>query len=185
MKWAERIVIVVLLFAIFGGAVWMYVATQSNRKEVRDAVARGEYEIPIVQENEGESVNQDGWRVYYPVTVPVTIGTTTVLASVADTLPERIKGLSDTPYLPEGVVKLFAFGSEGPHAIWMKDMQYAIDIIWADKEGKIVHIEENVRPESYPDSFSSPTPAWYVVETNAGFVERSGVMKGDLITVSE
>lgn len=94
-------------------------------------------------------------------------------------MSERIQGLSDTPALPVDVVKLFVFGSGGEQAIWMKDMEYALDIIWADKEGKIVHIEKNVAPETYPKSFSSPVPAWYVIEANAGFVASSSIEVGD------
>jgi uncharacterized protein len=114
----------------------------------------------------------------------VTIGERIILqASVADSIPERIKGLSNTPYLPEGVVKLFAFGAEGEHGIWMKDMNYPLDIIWVAKNGVIVHIEERVSPETYPESFSSPKPAWYVIEANAGFVASSSLAVGDEVVV--
>ena len=183
MKIAERIVIVLLLLIIVCGSAWIYFAVTSEQQEVRDAVARGEYEIredPVVEET-----TTDDWRRYYPVTTPITIGRSTVLASIAETVPERIKGLSDTPFLPENVVKLFVFGTNGRHSIWMKDMQYSLDIMWATKEGEIVHIEENVTPETYPESFASPTPAWYVVEANAGFVEANNISLGDTISVIE
>ena len=62
-------------------------------------------------------------------------------------------------------------------------MQYTIDILWATKEGEIVHIEESVSPDTYPDSFSSPVPAWYVVEANAGFVEANEIEIGDTMKV--
>ena len=65
----------------------------------------------------------------------------------------------------------------------MKDMNYAIDIIWADQEGKIVHIEENVTPDTFPNTFSSPSPAWFVVEANAGFVAQHGIAIGDKIVL--
>ena len=193
MKIAERIVMVSLLLFLLGGAVWLYVSFQNKQTEVRDAVARGEYQIP--KEPEGEQstesntetpsseVTQNEWRKYYPVVVPILIGSTTVQASIADSLPERIKGLSDTPYLPDGIVKLFAFGAEGEHSIWMKDMNYAIDIIWVAKAGQIVHIKKNIAPETYPESFASPKLAWYVIETPAGFVEKSGIKLGDEVIV--
>ena len=180
MKIAERIVMVVLLFAFLGGGAWLYFAVQHERQEVRDAVARGEFEIPDEPE---EVVEAEDWRVVYPNTIIITIGDVPVNASVADTLAKRIKGLSDTPFLPDDVVKLFAFGVAGNHSIWMKDMNYAIDILWADEEGAIVHIEENVSPDTFPESFSSPTPAWYVVETNAGFVERNEIELGDKVVI--
>jgi uncharacterized membrane protein (UPF0127 family) len=182
MKIAERIVMVILLLVLIGGGAWIYFAVQYKQEEVRVAVANGEYEIPLVEEEE-LVLNNEEWRTIYPVTVPIVIGSTTVEASVADSLPERIKGLSDTAFLPENVVKLFAFGAEGEHSIWMKDMNYALDIFWIAKNGEIVHIEEAVSPDSYPKSFSSPTPAWYVIEAAAGFTEMNKIKLGDKVVI--
>lgn len=180
MKWAERIVMLTLVFVLVGGGAWGYFAVKHERQKVRDAVARGEYQIPDVQPAAAE-MDQEGWQATYPDTVPLTIGSVTVQASVADTLSKRIKGLSKTAFLPEEVVKLFAFGVPGEHSIWMKDMNYALDIIWVSETGEIVHIEEAVTPDSFPESFSSPTPAWFVIETNAGFVEQHGINLGDAV----
>jgi uncharacterized membrane protein (UPF0127 family) len=180
MKIAERIVMVALLLVLLGGSAWLYFAYQHKQESVKEAVARGEYQLPLPED---VVASEEEWRTYYPELVPIVIASTTVQASVADSIPERIKGLSDTPYLPDGVVKLFAFGAEGEHGIWMKDMNYSIDIIWVAKNGVIVHIEENVAPETYPESFSSPKPAWYVIEAPSGFVAANNISKGDAVIV--
>jgi uncharacterized membrane protein (UPF0127 family) len=65
----------------------------------------------------------------------------------------------------------------------MKDMNYALDIIWAAEGGEIVHIEEDVSPESFPTAFASPKPAWFVIEANAGFVERHQIEIGDDVVI--
>ncbi len=181
MKIAERIVMVALAVILVGGAVWFFAAYTYQQQSLKDAVANGEFEIPLPSEKTPE----DNWRQYYPELVPIVIGDISVQASVADSIPERIKGLSGTPYLPSGVVKLFAFGAEGEHGIWMKDMNYPLDIIWVAKNGTIVHIEDNVSPETYPESFSSPRPAWYVIEAQAGFVASSSITVGDEVVVPE
>lgn len=175
MKIAERIILVTLLLVLLAGAAWIYFAVQQDHQEKLDGVARGEFEI-----REAETVyTEDNWQALYPNTVPARIGSTTVEASVADSLPERIQGLSGTPFLPDNVVKLFVFGSPGSHSIWMKDMQYSLDILWLDEAGLVVHIEEDIAPETFPDSFSSPIPAWYVLEANAGFVAQHSINVGD------
>lgn len=184
MKTAERVVMIAIVLVLIGGVWGVRYAMQQNHQEVVEAVARGEYEIRPEPESKTESkTDQLNWRQYYPETIPLMIADVTVEASVADTLSERIQGLSGTPYLPQNVVKLFVFGTNGSHSIWMKDMNYALDIIWVSEEGDIVHIEENVAPETFPDSFGSPTPAWYVIEANAGFVEASGTVIGDKVSV--
>jgi len=181
MKTAERIVMVLIILVLIGGGVWLYYAIQYKQQAVRDAVARGEYEIP--KDKEPEVADSKSWQEHFPVLVPITIGSTTVAASVADSMPERIKGLSGTPYLPEGVVKLFAFGVAGEQAIWMKDMNYPLDIIWVAEDGEIVHLEENISPDTYPRSFASPTPAFFVIEANAGFIASSSVALGDDVVI--
>lgn len=116
-------------------------------------------------------------EVLYPNRVPMQIGDTLVEASVAESWPERIKGLSDTPYLPETVVKFFVFDSPGFHSIWMKDMQYSLDIIWLNSAGEIVHIVEGAAPESFPAMFVPEQEAVYVVEAVAGFVQKNDITK--------
>lgn len=182
MKLAERIVMVMLVLVLAGGATWGYFAVKHERTEVRAAVARGEYQIPDVDTPEAkEELSRADWRTIYPDTIPLTIGEVVVGASVADTLTKRIKGLSNTPYLPADIVKLFAFGVPGEHSIWMKDMNYSLDIIWAAENGEVVHIKEDVSPDTFPTSFSSPIPAWFVIEANAGFVEQHGIALGDQV----
>lgn len=181
MKIAERIVMISLVLVLIGGFLWLYLGVQSSQQAVKDAVARGEYETPV--ENNTAEIAPSDWRAIYPVIVPINIGEVPALASVADTLSERMKGLSETPFLPDNVVKLFAFGATGTHSIWMKDMKYPLDIIWITQGGEIVHIEENVPPDSYPKSFSSPKPAWYVIEANAGFVASNTIAVGDEVVL--
>jgi uncharacterized membrane protein (UPF0127 family) len=181
MKIAERIILVALFLALIAGGAWIYFAVQYEHQKKLDAVARGEYEIRPTE----IEYSEDNWRELYPNTIPARIGSTTVEASVADTLAERIQGLSNTPFLPTGVVKLFVFGTGGAHSIWMKDMNYPLDILWLDKDGLVVHIEEEVAPETFPESFASPEPAWYVVEANAGFVAEHNISLGDDFVVEQ
>ncbi len=186
MKVAERIVMVAIVLAFIAGGVWLYAAVQYQHQQTVDAVARGEFQIPIATTTDEvvtETASSTDWRMLYPETIPMTIAGAPVLASVADSLPERIQGLSNTPYLPDNVVKLFAFGVNGTHSIWMKDMNYPLDILWVSEAGEIVHLEVNVSPDSFPTSYASPVPAWYVIEANAGFVATHGVAVGSQVLV--
>lgn len=115
---------------------------------------------------------------WYTPLIPLTLGSTTVQASVASTPETRQQGLSDTPYLPTEIVKLFIFDTAEPWSIWMKDMNYPIDILWLDESKRVVHIEQGVAPDTYPTTFLPPVPALYVIETKNGYTAASNITVG-------
>lgn len=101
---------------------------------------------------------------------------------LAVTREQRAKGLSGREYLADDEGLLFVFQNPGRHGFWMKDMNFAIDIIWVDEEKKVVDIRENANPESYPaETFYPSYPALYVLEINAGLVEKYGIKVGDSV----
>jgi uncharacterized membrane protein (UPF0127 family) len=97
---------------------------------------------------------------------------------------QKTRGLSGREALAEDRGMLFIFDREAKPCMWMKDMNFAIDIIWLDETGKTVEIEENVSPDTFPASFCSKHSAKYVVELNAGQVEDSGLTVTDRVMVN-
>lgn len=108
----------------------------------------------------------------------IKVGENIIKATVADDEPERIQGLSWTHDLPEDMGKLFIFDKSDYWSIWMKDMNYPIDIIWLDENKEIVFIKENADPTSYPELFKPASPALYVLEINAGKTRELGMEVG-------
>ncbi|OGG41605.1 hypothetical protein A2837_00415 [Candidatus Kaiserbacteria bacterium RIFCSPHIGHO2_01_FULL_46_22] len=106
-----------------------------------------------------------------------------VTVSIADSPEERSQGLSGVESLAAHEGKLFIFDKEGEYGFWMKDMQIPLDIIWINNERRIVHIEENVSPKSYPAIYGSPEPARFVLEVNAFFASTFRINEGDTITI--
>ncbi len=80
----------------------------------------------------------------------------------------KIQGLSDRKLLGEKQGMLFVFNHAGGHGIWMKSMRFAIDIVWINEQQQVVHIEQFVKPKTYPRTFASTEPALYVLEILAG-----------------
>lgn len=114
----------------------------------------------------------------------VYLASTAIEVSVADEQDERILGLSGTPKLDDLEGKLFIFDHDAKHGIWMKDMLMPLDIIWIDKNLQVVHIEENVQPNTYPNIVFSPeVDARFVLEMNAFFVSSLKVRTGDRLTL--
>jgi uncharacterized membrane protein (UPF0127 family) len=171
---------------IMGGSFGVFFYLELNEKDTNNLIPKVENvssSVSAALESKETASTTDSWEDIYPDIKPMKIAEVEILASVAKSWPDRIKGLSDTPYLPENVVKLFIFDTPGFHSIWMKDMNYAIDIIWVDDELKIVHIERQVPPESYPGSFVTKVPAKYVIETVSGFVDKYKIALGQEVVL--
>jgi len=111
----------------------------------------------------------------------VIVGGKTFFVKTADTDAERIIGLSGTKNLSPREGMLFAFPKDGIYSFWMKDMLFAIDIIWIDKNLEIVHIEKDVKPETFPKVFSTNTESRYVLEVLSGQVEQLNLNIGDKV----
>ncbi len=104
-------------------------------------------------------------------------------ASIADTPEERRQGLSGTPPLETYEGKLFIFDESAKPGIWMKDMNYALDILWFNEAFTLVHIEQNVAPETYPKVFAPREDARYVLEIPAFSVQTFGLTLGQQLTL--
>lgn len=113
----------------------------------------------------------------------VRVGGATVQVEVADNPALHQRGLSGKTHLAVGEGMLFVFEEEAEHGIWMKNMQFAIDIVWAADDGTIVTIKKGATPESYPEAFYPTAPARYVLEVPSGFVAAEGIAEGQKIVV--
>lgn len=95
---------------------------------------------------------------------------------VAKTDATRTKGLSGTSDLHSDRGLIFVFDSDSKWPIWMKDMNYPIDIVWLDSDKKVVYIVTNAPPDSYPDQTFTPSKdARYVIELKAGTVSQKAI----------
>jgi len=115
--------------------------------------------------------------------VPIYLGDKSFRVTIADSRAEWIKGLSGSPRLPFGEGKLFIFDESGKYGIWMKDMLFAIDIIWLNEAGKIVYIAPNIVPESFPEVFRPSKEARFVLEVPAGTVSDTGLSLNDQMVI--
>lgn len=122
-----------------------------------------------------------GWNIYNRAAEPQTrvrIGDAVFAAEVAQTDAERQKGLSGRRALPENSAMLFKYEESGHHGIWMKDMHIDIDIVWLNEDQKVVYIVKNASPDTYPRVFRPEKLAKYILEMNAGLVEKKSISIG-------
>jgi uncharacterized membrane protein (UPF0127 family) len=115
--------------------------------------------------------------------VPLEIGDARYTVRVVSSGDEREKGLSGTASLARDKGMLFVFDEDKQWGIWMKDMNYAIDILWLDQSKTVVDMAENATPASYPKTIFKPkVPARYVLELAAGSVSDASIAVGSKAT---
>lgn len=109
------------------------------------------------------------------------IGESELSVEVADTVEKRERGLSGHRKLLENEGMLFIFEKSDRWMFWMKNMNFAIDILWISESGTVSEITRDVSPESYPNVFSPQDAAKFVLEVSSGWAERHGIREGDAV----
>ena len=124
-------------------------------------------------------------------TKTVKIGDISIKVDVADTDAERQKGLSGRASLDKDSGMLFVINNKATPTFWMKDMKFAIDIIWIlsssgdVKSGTIIQIDKNIEPPAFntPDSklklYSPKSTVDYVLEVNSGYSDLHNIKVED------
>jgi len=105
----------------------------------------------------------------------------TVEVRVADGPVKQYVGLSATDDLDEGEGMLFVHDDEAERAYVMREMAFALDIVFVDSNGTVTTVHE-AEPESAPLTRYRGTGR-YVLEVPKGWSERNGVDPGDRIVV--
>jgi hypothetical protein len=103
---------------------------------------------------------------------------------IADTDPRRMRGLmfETESFLADDKGMLFVFDEPGNRSMWMKNMQFHLDIIWFSENGNVVSIEKNVPPCITPVEVMScksvgvsADNAKYVLELTSGYVDEYSI----------
>jgi len=92
----------------------------------------------------------------------------------------RELGLMYRERLEENQGMLFVFETAVPRSFWMKNTIVPLDIIFVDAKNRIVTIHKYTKPYS-EESYSSATPAQFVVEVSEGFTDKYQIKVGDFI----
>ena len=104
-----------------------------------------------------------------------------VTAAIADTPDLRFTGLSDTESLPEDRGMLFVFETANTRDFVMREMDFAIDIIFADVDGTITEIHHAPEPGPNEDGEDQEYGGFgqYVLEVNYEWTTDRGIETGD------
>jgi len=115
----------------------------------------------------------------------VEIGGKRFSVDIADTNQKQMLGLMYRDEMPADHGMLFIFPNEAPRSFWMKNTRIALDIMYFDKDLKMVSASLDTQPcrVSRCPSYPSKTAAMYVLELNAGAALELGVGPGSTMTI--
>jgi uncharacterized membrane protein (UPF0127 family) len=108
-------------------------------------------------------------------------GRTEIAVDIADTSEERARGLMNRKNLAQGAGMFFIFEEEEQRDFWMKNTLIPLDMIFFDKDYRVVGISRNAQPcKADPcPLYSSGKPARFVLEVNGGVADILGLKEGD------
>jgi len=101
-----------------------------------------------------------------------------VYVAIADDPYERSRGLMYRHSLPDTVGMFFIYERQEILNFWMKNTSISLDIIFLDRDYRVVSIAEHTHPYS-EDMIPSSHPARFALEVNAGFADKHGIKPGD------
>lgn len=121
--------------------------------------------------------------------IQVTIAGKKINAEIANTNAKRAKGLMFREFLGEDEGMLFIFPTESMQVFWMANTKIPLDIIWINKNNKIVHLSKNTPPctqtgtiKSLCSTYKPNEKAKYVLEVLGGFSDKYGLAVGDEVS---
>ena len=118
----------------------------------------------------------------------VEVGGERFQVEVADDDAERARGLMFRDAMADDHGMLFIHDRQEPQAYWMKNTRIPLDILYFDRDRRLVSQQRDVPPCSAGDRcppYPSRAPAQYVLELNAGQAARLGLQDGALLTFGE
>ncbi|MEK7603144.1 MAG: DUF192 domain-containing protein [Patescibacteria group bacterium] len=101
----------------------------------------------------------------------------------AKTVADQQKGLGGRECIAPDQAMLFELGVSGKNCFWMKNMRFSIDIIWLDSENRVVHLEQNVNPNTFPKTFCPKSDAVKVLEIQAGQAKNLNIELGGKLSL--
>ena len=105
---------------------------------------------------------------------------------IAESYSEKMRGLMYRPSLPDDRGMLFPFLFPGNRLIWMKNVNFPLDLIFVNRKLEIIWIKEaDIDRGIFNKIYWSHGFCKYIIETNKGFCKKFSIKKGDKIKIKK
>jgi len=107
-------------------------------------------------------------------------GQAAFVVEIADTSDERSRGLMFRDSMARGAGMLFVYESPRPASFWMKNTLISLDMLFADKTGRVTHVHHRAIPGDLTP-IDGGDGVYAVLEINGGLAKDYGITKGSLM----
>lgn len=121
------------------------------------------------------------------VTIYTGAGPVKIHVEYAETPEKQKQGLSGRASFDKNSGMLFVFSDEKQRNFWMKNTLIPLEALFISSKGVINEIASLVPcpPETLNcPIYKSINPARFVLEVNAGFIERAKIIESDILEIS-
>jgi len=111
------------------------------------------------------------------------IGNRKLTVEVAETPGQQMQGLMFRESIPDNFGMLFIYNDEETRSMWMKNTLVHLDLIFLDRERRVIDMYMNVPPCTCSPcpSYPSRKPAQYVLELKGNRSTELGLKVGDRV----
>lgn len=152
---------------IFVGAILLHSCKDGSEKVIKTE--------PIAFKKEGE-------LTLFKAETDSVLGKLSI--EIADNDYETETGLMYRKEMQDDQGMLFVFPDQAMHSFYMKNTEFALDLIFIKSDMTVASFQENAQPLN-EKSLSSKVPVQYVLEVNAGLVSAWGLKVGDSVAYKE
>jgi hypothetical protein len=118
--------------------------------------------------------------IYFESTT-MTLKEKTFTIEVAKSDEQVERGLMYRDSMPADHGMIFLMDKEAKISFWMKNTRIPLDIVFLDKNGKVLEVQAR---KPFDETGRGPaSPALYVIELNLGVAEKIGLKPGDTVEI--
>ncbi|NOJ30260.1 MAG: hypothetical protein DA328_08855 [Nitrososphaeraceae archaeon] len=119
----------------------------------------------------------------------IKIDETPITVEIAKTQTEKQRWLmfrTDKLSYDQGLIMVYE--KSDLYSLWLLNIQYNLDLLWFDENGKLAYFKKNVSPckttfDIQECTYKSTKPALYIMATTAGFIDNHNITENSKMTI--
>jgi len=119
----------------------------------------------------------------------IKIGNSVINVEIAESDAERQRWLMfRNEEFPLNSAMILVYPKSDLYALWLLNIQYNLDIMWFNEEGKLVYLIRDAKPCENPldphnCTFKTNVPAKYIVVSTKGFIKENNITSSSILTI--